>query len=333
MAATQKLSGEPYRFPRSKIAYKVWADTDGARCCAVRLREKRWRFISIICALSMLMQLSLVDDALAIDIQPRDYVSLPSGTNVMAVYYLLGDYRKLNTAGVTIGGDTHLQSSLGVFRYLYYGDVEGRSYALQFALPAGTFRGKINGRKLAIARGVGDFVLSGGISLLPRPRSDVNIAVVSYTSLPTGDYSASRVLNLGSNRWSEDLQFGYTQAIGDRIWLDVAADVVLYGVNTDIGQVHQKLTKQPTYQFQSWLSYVFSNSSLISIGHSALLGGKERIGGIANGLESESQQIRLAYSQFLSPSFQILGSLTDDIYVVGEFKQTFGLTMRAAYLF
>jgi hypothetical protein len=271
--------------------------------------------------------------AWAIDIEPRDYIPFPSGTNLIALYYFFNQYGPLNTKGVTIGGDTHVQSHLGVLRYIYYGDIKDRSYAVQLVVPAGGTRGEIAGQKLASDAGLGDLLLGAGISLLPYPRLDLNVAVVSYTSVPTGNYSPNRVLNLGANRWSEDLQIGYTQAVGEQLWFDAAADAVLYGANGQAGAFLQTLTKQPTYQLQSWLSYVLPPSSLVSVGHSAFFGGAERISGSENGVKSKSQQIRATYTQFLSPSVQLLGSITHDISVVGGFKQKLGLTLRLAHFF
>jgi hypothetical protein len=276
--------------------------------------------ISASAAAVVLGQSWLLGTAWALDIEPRDYVPLPSGTNLIALYYFFDQYGPLNTKGVTIGGDTHVQSHLGVFRYIHYGDLEDRSYAVQLVVPAGATHGEIAGQELVSDAGLGDLLLGAGISLLPHPRLDMNVAVVSYTSLPTGNYSPNRVLNLGTNRWSEDLQFGYTQAVGERLWFDAAADAVLYGANGQAGPFFQTLTKQSTYQLQSWLSYVLPPSSLISIGYSALFGGTEKIGGVESGTKTESQQLRATYTQFLSPSVQLLGSITHDISVVGGFK-------------
>src|SRR5438477_11148131 len=98
---------------------------------------RRKSAISIAAAAVVSGQSWLPVSAWAIDIEPRDYVPFPSGTDLVALYYLFGDYGPLNTKGVTIGGDTHVQSRLGVFRYIHYGDIEDRSYALQLVVPVG----------------------------------------------------------------------------------------------------------------------------------------------------------------------------------------------------
>ena len=268
------------------------------------------------------------------DIEPRDYIPAPSGTNLIALYSLFEDYGPLSIAGgPTIGGNTGVRSELEVMRYIYYGDITGRSYALQFVLPAGTAHGEIAGQKLQATGGIGDVLLAAGVSLLPYPEPDMNIGIVSYTSLPTGSYGPARQLNLGANRWGEDVQLGYTQGVGEKLWFDFAVDVGVFAANPQAGPSHQPLVQRPTYQLQSWLSYIISPTSLVSIGAAALLGGTQTLGGTPNGVKTQSQQIRAAYTQVISPSFQLLGSVAHDVNTVGGFKQTFGVTLRAAYFF
>jgi hypothetical protein len=302
-----------------------------------RRREGHFRKRRLTCAAAaggILAQCWLTAGAWAIDIEPRDYVPAPSGTNILALYSLYDDYGPLNIArGPTIGGATDVQSVLEILRYIHYGDIQGRSYALQLVVPTGTLHGEIAGQKLPSDGGIGDLLLAAGVSLLPHPQPNVNLAIVSYTSVPTGSYAPERLLNLGANSWSEDVQFGYTQGIGAKGWFDFAADMVVYGANAQAGPNRQTLLQEPTYQLQAWLSYAVYRTSLISAGYSALLGGTQSVGGVQNGVKTQSQQIRAAYTQVLSPSFQILASVTHDINVVGGFKQTFGLLVRAAYFF
>jgi hypothetical protein len=273
-------------------------------------------------------------DARAIDIEPSDYTPLPAGTNLVALYSVFADYGPLNIArGPTIREATGAHSVFEILRYIYYGAIEQRSYALQLVVPTGTLHGEIAGQKLPSDGGLGDILVAAGVSLLPHPQPTYNVVIVSYTSLPTGSYAPDRVLNLGANRVSEDVQFGYLQEMGKRVWFDFAADAVVYGADSDAGSRHQTLQQQPTYQLQSWLSYSIDPASLVSAGYSALLGGTQTLDGVQNGLKTQSQQVRLAYSRFLSPSFQLLGSIAHDINVVGGFKQNFGLTIRVVRLF
>ena len=281
-----------------------------------------------------LLRFLLAGNAMAIDIIPQDYVPAPSGTNLTGLYYLFGQYGQLNLSGIgTFKNSTNLQSNLGVFRQIRYGDFGGRAWSLQLVVPFGRADGEIAGNKLQGSSGVGDMLVSAGVSFLPHPDPRYNIGIVLYTSLPTGDYRPTRTLNLGANRFGFDAQIGYTQAIGDKFWFDAAIDGIFYTVNNDAGPNHRLLSQRPTGQLQLWFGYKPDALSLVSVGYAAQTGGSQRIDGVATGAKTESQQVRVAYQRFLTASFQLATVLSRDIVVTGGFKETFGATVRAIYLY
>lgn len=301
---------------------------------------KLWRSLCAHSALLLivatcLFQCFLADSARAIDILPRDYVPLPDGTNLTALYYLYSHSDTLNlVGGGTFTHDTNLQSNVGVLRQIYYGDLGGHSWAAQLLLPFSAVNGEIAGENLQSASGLGDIIASWGISLLPHAQLDQNLATVLYVSFPTGNYRSDRTLNIGSNRWSFDTQIGYTQAIGAHFWFDAAADVILYTSNRDAGPTgHATLSEQPSYQAQLWLSYAPAWQSLISVGVAAQFGGAQSIDQVSNGLKTESQQVRVAYTYYFTRSFYVSGQVSHDIHAVGGYPQTIGITLRAVYLF
>jgi hypothetical protein len=274
------------------------------------------------------------DTARAIDIFPRDYVPYPAGTNLSAFYYLYSYSDILNLAGgETFKNATNLQSNTGVFRQIYYGDLNGHSWATQLLLPVSTINGEIAGNHLQGVTGIGDVVASLGISLLPHMQPDRNLGVVLYTSFPTGAYQSDRTLNIGSNRFSFDTQVGYTQAIGQHFWFDAAADAILYSLNHDAGPDRGTLTQQPSYEVQIWGSYVPELRSLLSIGAAAQFGGAQSIDHFSTGLKTEAEQIRLAYWYSVTPALHVAGQLSHDLHVVGGFPQAIGLILRAVYVF
>ena len=272
--------------------------------------------------------------AMAIDIVPRDYVPAPSGTNLTGLYYLYGRYGQLNLSGIgTFKNGTRLDSNIGIFRQIRYGDFDGRAWSLQLVVPFGGIDGQIARNKLPGTGGIGDILVSAGVSFLPHPDPTYNIGIVLYTSLPTGDYQANRTLNLGTNRFSFDAQIGYTQAIGQKFWFDAAIDGIFYTTNNDPGLNGRRLTQRPTGQLQLWFGYMPDAASLLSVGYAAQTGGLQQIDGIATGARTESQQVRVSYQRFLTASFQVATVLSRDIAVTGGFKESLGATVRAIYLY
>ena len=71
----------------------------------------------------------------------------------------------------------------------------------------------------------------------------------------------------------------------------------------------------------------------VSIGYAGTFGGIQKLDGINTGQKTGEEQIRFTYSQFVTPTWQFLISVTHDVAVSGQFKQDFGLIVRVTKLF
>jgi hypothetical protein len=71
----------------------------------------------------------------------------------------------------------------------------------------------------------------------------------------------------------------------------------------------------------------------LSVGYAGIYGGAQRLDGVRNGAEAGEQQIRISYSQFITPSWQGLISISHDVDASGQFKQDLGVLLRVAKLF
>jgi hypothetical protein len=104
------------------------------------------RFL-IILAGAWLVQCVTASGARAIDILPRDYLALPSGTSLAAFYYDLIRSPEFNLVAVgTSKINTYLKVDVGVYRQIYYGDIGGRSWGVEVIVPFGIEAGQIAGK-------------------------------------------------------------------------------------------------------------------------------------------------------------------------------------------
>lgn len=273
--------------------------------------------------------------AAAIDVQPRDYRLLPPGTNLALAYY---DYAHRGSlaidGGPTYRSGTQLDSHIGILRYVHYTELGGLPMAVQALLPFGRLSdGKINGAGLENAHGFGDPYLSVVIWPYRNAEQGTDIAVASYTQPPLGNYDRSQVLNLGSNRWTQDFQVSFTQSLGKSLTFDIEGDAIFYSNNTKADLAGQSLKQATTWQVQSWLSYDLTSTSYIAAGYSGYFGGRQQLGGVRNGVKTSLHQIRGTYAQFVTPTLQLLGSLYHDVAVDGGFKRDIGLTLRILKVF
>jgi hypothetical protein len=281
----------------------------------------------------------------AIDYQPFDFVPATPGTIILMGYYEYATRNQLNNNITgTSKNHTGLQSQIGIFRPLYYNQVLDHPYLLEFLLPFGVeYNGKINGFRLDDASGVSDPILSGTFWPLSRPDLKSWISISDWLSVPIGTYDKTRALNLGANRWQNDIQLDITQGVGEKFTFDVAADWIYYGNNPNAGTGHQTLSQDDTYNVYTWISYDISDvvrraapslgNGTISAGYAGTFGGFQRLDGVVTGSQTHEQQIRFTYQQFVAPTWQLNLSFSHDVSVSGQFKQNFGLLFRVAKIF
>jgi Putative MetA-pathway of phenol degradation len=280
----------------------------------------------------------------AIDYQPFDWVWLPPGTNVMMGYYEYGEHDEFNNT-ITGTANAHLDSDVGIARYLHYGDLfYGHHWDVNIVVPFGSLNeGRIDSYRLNHASGIGDPIVTAGMWFISQPEQKRWLSAADYVTLPIGTYDNHKALNLGGHRWQNDIQADFTQGFLDKFTLDVSVDWVYYGNNSEAGTGHQLLTQNSTYGAYAWVSYDVSDiarrvlpsasNATISIGYAQTIGGKQKLDGVETGAETVEHQIRLTYMMFLNPTWQGLLSVNHDDSVAGQFRQNFGLVFRVAKLF
>jgi len=135
----------------------------------------------------------------------------------------------------------------------------------------------------------------------------------------------------------------FTQGFLKKFTIDVSGDWIHYWDNTEAGTGNQTLSQNATFGAYAWLSYDVSpmvqkvmpgaSNAFFALGYACLFGGRQKLDGIYTGAETREDQIRLTYSQFVTPTWQILISASHDVSVSGQFKQDLGITLRIAKLF
>jgi hypothetical protein len=281
----------------------------------------------------------------ALDYQPFDWVPMPAGTSVVMGYYEFATRNEFNsTITGTTKANTNLDTDTAIARYIYYGQILGHSWDIDFVQPyIASNTGKINGERLGSMSGLGDFIFSPGFWFINDAQQRRYLSLATFTAAPTGDYDPHKVLNPGSNRWQNDLQADFTQGFSDKFWVDISGDWTYYSNNTRAGTGNQTLRQHATYEAYAWLSYDLSDlvqrvmpqasHAYLAVGYAGAFGGVQTLNGTNIGTKTSEQQIRATYMMFFSPQWQGLLSVSHDVAAYGQFKQNFGLTLRVARLF
>jgi len=277
----------------------------------------------------------------AVDYQPFDWVPAPPGASILMGYYQFSTRGELTNTITGAVKDSHLDSHIGIGRYLYYNEAFGHPFVLDLIVPFGALTdGRIGGNPAGSASGLGDPTVSVGVWLINQPAHGRYLSAASFLSIPIGTYDRQSALNLGQNRWQHDLQVDFTQTLLERFTIDVSGVWTYYGKNTDAGPAHQILSQDSSWSAYAWLTYDVTSAvrrvmrtaarSSLSIGYAGTFGGAVKLDGVPTGSKTEEHQIRLSYSQFVVPTWQVLLSVSRDVSATGQFKQDLGLLLRIA---
>lgn len=179
------------------------------------------------------------------DLTPRAYVPLPISSNAIIVTYAFADGELLFDPTLPItdaSGTIHTPVVTLYHSFRFFGRSANATATLPFAI--GDLRGRLSGEDREVHRaGMSDFVarvavnLAGGPALTPaeyvkrRPASQLLGASVKVVA-PTGQYDPTRLINIGTNRWSVKPELGYMRRVGPLV-VDAYAGIWFFTANDD----------------------------------------------------------------------------------------------------
>ncbi len=180
-----------------------------------------------------------------------------------------------------------------VLSYIRTLDFLGKSARVDFILPyaSGRWQGDVNGEFTHIRRrGPGDararfsVLLYGGPAETPQEfatskKSNTVVGAALAVTIPTGDYTDKRLINLGSNRWTFRPQLGVTHTRGKWTY-EFTTSVYFYTDNNDFFQETQ-LETDPLLEAQAHLIYSFRPGLWTSVSTAYGWGGEGTINGDA----------------------------------------------------
>ena len=167
-----------------------------------------------------------VADVKAQEAEPRSYSNTPVGLNFLIAGYVYAQGKLAFDPNLSIA-DAKFHSNTGLLAYVRSFDFAGQSAKFDVIVPGASFdaQGFVNGlpREREMA-GLGDprfrfsFNLFGAPALSAKDfasyQQDLIVGVSLQVSAPLGQYDNTKLLNLGSNRWSFKPELGYFQSLG-----------------------------------------------------------------------------------------------------------------------
>jgi hypothetical protein len=243
------------------------------------------------CLLGAAMPL-LAAAAQAQDIEPRSFSNAPVGVNFLIAGYAY------TRGGVSFDpsvplADAHLETSSAVVAYSRVLDLWGMSSRIDALLPytwlsgSATFAGAPIER---VVNGAGDAAFRVTVNFHGAPalnlrefaayRQDLILGARFQVTAPVGQYDSTRIVNLGTNRWSFRPELGASQAFG-RLTLEISGAVTFFTDNTDFLQ-GQTRAQDPIYSVQGHAIYGFRSGIWASADATYFAGGRTHVDGAAN---------------------------------------------------
>jgi hypothetical protein len=245
----------------------------------------------------------LVGEAVSLhaqDLAPRAYVITPLGSNALTLSYNYNDGELLFAGTVPITDSVGKLSVPSVAYYRSFG-LFGRSANLLAALGygVGTFEGQVFEQQRSIYRsGLFDSVFRVAVNLAGGPamslaearqwRQKTLLGVSLKVVAPTGQYDPTKLINLGSNRWSFKPELGFSRAFG-KVELDAYASVWFFTRNPEFFSNNPELhtgtqyqTQDPVGAIELHLSYDVRPRLWVSLDGNFWYGGKTSLNGVEN---------------------------------------------------
>ncbi|HTR58748.1 MAG TPA: transporter [Casimicrobiaceae bacterium] len=241
----------------------------------------------IVCAFAGVAPL-----ALAQDIEPRAYSNAPVGVNFLVAGYAYTRGGLSFDSDLPIA-DVHLHTSNAVLAYAHVLDLWGKSAKFDVIAPYTWLSGSAQYADQSIQRIVNGFAdpafrlsvnLYGAPALNLKEFRDYTQDLIIGASLritpPWGQYDDSRVVNIGSNRWSFKPEVGLSKALGE-LTLEATAAVTLFTDNTDFYGGSTR-SQNPLYSFQGHAIYSFPSGIWGSVDATYFTGGRSTLNGVLN---------------------------------------------------
>jgi len=230
--------------------------------------------------------------SLAQDLEPRRWSQIPTGVNFAGIGYGYIDGDIFFDPVLLVEDATFEMHRVGLF-YRRSLNIMDRSARIDFMLPyvAGRWEGTVDNEFVHFRRrGFGDarvrlsMLLYGGPAETPQEfakskKSNTVVGAAVAVSMPTGEYTSERLINLGTGRWTIRPQLGVTHTRG-KLTGELTGSVFIYADNNDFWQ-NTELETDPLFALQVHLIYTFRPGLWASFSTAYGWGGEATINGDA----------------------------------------------------
>jgi hypothetical protein len=223
-----------------------------------------WTAAVLVPAALLLVDASL--PAHAQELEPRSYVNTPVGLNFLIAGYGYTDGNVVFSPTSPIE-DAEVETHAGVVAYLRSLDVWGLSGKVGVIVPFAQASGSAllaGRRRERDVFGLADPTFRLSVNLYGAPaltleefagwEQDLIVGATLNVSPPLGQYDSTKLLNIGTNRWTIKPEIGVSQSLGHRLTAELSAAAAFFTPNDDFLD-ELTLEQEPLYSVQVHLVY------------------------------------------------------------------------------
>lgn len=219
----------------------------------------------------------------AIDLQPGE-IKAPAGTfNAAQMSYVYVEKGDKYTHGSKTSSTSNIKQNAFLLRLSHAFEINQIPAIVYAASTINHLENRdIPNAANTNSNGIGDTTLVFALWPYVDRAKEEYLGLATYLTLPTGEYDKNSAVNIGSNVYQTAFQAGYQRKLIDNVnWMS-ALDVVLASDNKQfLG--NNKLEKDPLYNFQTGLQYVFNPTYSASVGYFYTVGGESTVNSIDQG--------------------------------------------------
>ena len=276
---------------------------------------KKFR-LSLVTCLVLICSVMILPSVARADIDARDYVAAPPGTDVLLWYYYNANGHQYYQDSKKASNEFDFKMNLGIFRYAHYFKTGSFTTFANLLVPFGdkSIAGSGAGGTETGSSGLGDVTVNAGIFLVNNPDSKRYLALTEYATLPSGEYSHEKALNMGANRYAFKTEVGFTQGFGPGFFLDLAAAGQFFTQNSDANSSGGKLQEAPLYSFNAHLSKDITKDLYLSVGYLYHTNAKNSLDG-SDQLHTDQieHQVQVGTGYHFTPNFHGLVTYTSTV--------------------
>lgn len=241
-----------------------------------------------------------LNSANAQDLDPRRYTNIPVGQNflALAVMYSEGDLAFAPSVPLT---DARIRVDGPALAYLRTFAIAGKSASFDVLLPYGCVAGSavLDGERASReVCGLADSALRVSYNFIGAPAAELPqfvrqkkatvVGASLQVGMPTGQYDADKLLNIGANRWYVKPEIGVSVPWNQ--WsFEFAAGVRIFSDNDSFVD-GGTLSQDPIYNIQSHVIYDLTPRQWVSLDANYFFGGDTSKNGVpANNRQNNSR--------------------------------------------